>query len=197
MNQFETILLAVLSHPTYAKGITYGKPRRGHAEGTVSNHLKDLDANLDRVRNAIIITDDWFWKLKILIHVHDTLKLWAIRDCPIDDLNSHASLARDFLSKFTSDLDLLDMVQWHDENYALWKQMKKTGHYNEDRLRSRVLSIVDMDLFLIFTILDGYTPSKMALGNEETPEKLRWFIEEVSKHRNVPYARMVLELFGL
>lgn len=195
MNPFESVFLNIVSHPKYARGITYGKPRRGHAEGTVANHLKDLDANLDRIRGTI--DDNWFWKLKILIHVHDTFKKWATHDCPIDDHNSHASLARDFLSKFIEDDDLLKMVQWHDENYALWKQMKKTGHYNEARLKSRVLSIVELELFLTFTVIDGYTPSKMALGTEETPEKLRWFIEEVSKHRKVPYAHMVLELFGL
>lgn len=191
------ILARILVDPRYIEGITYGKPRKGHQEGSVANHIADLIANLDRIKH--LVNDEDFYKLLILIHVHDTFKLHAERDVPIDQHNSHASLARNFLAEFTDDIDLLNMVQYHDENFALWKQMKYKGKYNEKRFRERVcIGILDISLFLLFTIIDGYTFSKMALANEEAPEKLRWFVFEIKQERHVNQNVLdALEIFGL
>jgi hypothetical protein len=188
---------AITRHPKYQEGITYGKPRRGHQEGTVEQHIVELESNLETVFGSGRIFSIDFWKLRILIHVHDAFKLWATRDSSIDDHNSHASLAKAFLAEFTQDEDLLAMVQWHDENFALWKQARCKGEYDQERLKSRVLAIRDIELFLIFTILDGFTASKMSLAAEEEPEKLRWFVNQVNRFRPVPLAYRVLEVFGI
>lgn len=174
MNPWQEIHWQVISDPRYLEGVTYGKPRTGHAEGTVANHLVDLDANLERIK--LLLTEDEYWKLKVIIHVHDTFKLWAKRDVAIDDPRSHASLAKDFLSRFTPNEDLLRMVQYHDEGFALWKQWEAKGSYNQARMQNNILTIRDMDLFLIFCMLDGYTPSK-------DHEKICWWIKEVESLR--------------
>ena len=202
-DQLKSVYDAIVTHPKYLAGITYGKPRKGHDEGTVANHLIDLDENLKRLVG--LITLDEYWKLRILIHVHDTFKKWSKRDVPIDQHNSHASMAADFLAQQLplgeghrgENEDLIKMVQWHDENFALWKKMKRNGDYPHDRFQGRVLSIRDIELFLMFTILDGYTPAKMALADQEKPEKLRWFVDEVNRHRPVPRAYQALTVFGL
>jgi hypothetical protein len=192
---YELILRKIQADPRYLEGVEYGKPRKGHQEGTIKAHIADLEANLDRLSD--VVTPEEYWKLKILIHTHDTMKKFAVSNSPIDDINSHASLATEFLREFVEDTDLLAMVQWHDENFALWKQMKFKGKYNQDRLFKRVMFIKDIELFLIFTLLDGFTPSKMALADKEKPEKIRWFVQEVSQYRELPRMEMVLGLFNL
>ena len=70
------------------------------------------------------------------------------------------------------------------------------GKYNEERLlRNVIQGIVDINLFLLFTIIDGYTPSKQA---EAVQAPVRWFVKEVEEHRVVSAAvRSALLEFGL
>lgn len=200
MVNYELILRKIQDDPLYIEGIKYGKPRKGHAEGTIQAHIADLEVNLDRLSDTV--TAEEYWKLKVLIHTHDTMKKWAVRNSPIDDFNSHSSLAKAFLEKFLDRMvwqneDLLNMVQWHDENFALWKQLKNKGKYDKQRFFERVLAIKDMELFLIFTLIDGFTPSKMALAEQEKPEKIRWFVEEVRYYRELPRMELILGIFDL
>lgn len=194
-SSLQDTFLRILSNERYSQGVEYGQPRKGHSEGSVKNHIIELEKNLHTLCH--LLTEDERWKLLILIHVHDTFKLWATRDAPIDDLNSHATLACAFLAEFTDDKDLLNIVQWHDENFVHWKQMRKKGHYNLERLKERVLTIQDLELYLFFTLIDGFTEGKMSLAAKEKPEKLRWFIDEVNKYRKTPRMYQALEIFGL
>ena len=191
------MLLKIVGDPRYTEGLTYGKPRKGHAEGTVAKHLLDLEANLEILYawRPALITDAEYWKLKILIHVHDTFKLEGKRltghQVSIRHPQSHASLARNFLAEFTDDEELLSIVQFHDEGHALWKKWQKKGVYDQRRLGEALSRIPNTDLYLIFTILDGYTPSKL---EDRTP---RWFVHEVNKITKTPRAYHVLEVFGV
>ena len=168
------IVARIISDPRYLKNIEYGKPRSGHPEGKVKFHIAELEANLEKL--APRITDEHYWKLKFLIHVHDTFKADAVPDSPIKSPNSHASLARNFASEFTDDVDLLNMIQFHDVNFALWKQFAAKGSYDTDRFHRLLDTIIDWDLFLMFLILDGSTQGK-------DPDKVRWFIGEVRKYK--------------
>jgi hypothetical protein len=165
----------VISDPRYLKNIEYGKPRPGHPEGKVRYHIAELEEKLESMK-VMGISDEQYWKLKFLIHVHDTFKAEAVPNSPITHPNSHASLARNFASEFTEDVDLLNMVQYHDINYALWKQFKATGFYDAQRFSDLLAAIIDWELFLMFLILDGST-------NGKDPVKTRWFINVVRKHK--------------
>ena len=165
----------VLTDPRYLKNIEYGAPRSGHPEGAVKYHIAELEANLEALRARGISESDT-WKLKFLIHVHDSFKADATPDAPVLDPRSHASLARAFAAEFTDDADLLNMIQYHDEGYALWQQVAKTGAYSPERFQSLLQTIRNWDLFLMFTIVDGCTPGK-------DRSKLVWFINEVRKYR--------------
>ena len=68
------------------------------------------------------------------------------------------------------------MIQFHDVNFALWKQFAATGSYNPKRFSALLNTIVDWDLFLVFLIIDGSTQGK-------DPDKVNWFITEVRKHK--------------
>jgi hypothetical protein len=169
------ILQKIINDARYLKNIEYGEPRPGHPEGKIKYHIAEMEENLEALR-ARGISEEQYWKLKFLIHVHDSFKAEAVPNSAILNPNSHASLARKFSSEFTDDSDLLNMIQYHDVNYALWKQLNATGSYDVERLSTLLESIVDWDLFLLFLILDGSTKGK-------DPEKIRWFFNEVKKYK--------------
>src|SRR5215211_6814050 len=154
----EQVIRQIISDPRYIKNIEHGVPRAGHPEGKVKVHIADLEQNLEKL--APRISDAQHWKLKFLIHVHDTFKADSIPDSPILSPNSHASLARKFAAEFTEDTDLLNMVQFHDVNFALWRQYEAGGSYDQERFRSLLDTIQDWDLFLLFLILDSSTKGK-------------------------------------
>ena len=113
-----------------------------------------------------------YWKLRLLTHTHDTFKAQAIVGASIDDPASHASLARAFLAEFCNDSDLLAMLQYHDEPFALWRQVEANEKHNAERFARLLNSIKDWNLFLTFTIIDGCTEGK-------SRDPLRWFLREV------------------
>lgn len=168
------IVEQIVSDPRYLKNIEYGEPRSGHPEGKVKYHIAELEGILERFVPRI--SEEQYWKLKFLIHVHDTFKANAIPNSRIENPNSHASLARKFAAEFTDDADLLNMIQFHDVNFALWKDYAATGSYDLERFSRLLDTIVDLDLFLIFLIIDGSSVGK-------DPEKLRWFVREVRKSK--------------
>jgi hypothetical protein len=172
----EEILKQIVSDPRYIKNIEYGEPRSGHPEGKIKYHIAELETNLEKL--APRISEGQYWKLKFLIHIHDTFKADATPDSSIADPNSHASLARKFAAEFIEDEDLLNMVQFHDVNFSLWKQFAATGSYDNGRFENLLDTILDWNLFLMFLIIDGNTEAK-------DPAKLVWFIAEVRKHRDV------------
>jgi len=171
------IIEKIIGDPRYQKNIEYGEPRSGHPEGKVKYHIAELEESLERLASHYEISEEQYWKLKFLIHVHDTFKADALPDEPIISPNSHASLARKFASEFIDDDDLLNMLQFHDVNFALWKQFAATGSYDLQRFENLLATIQDWNLFLMFLIMDGSTEGK-------DPHKIHWFFNEVRKHKN-------------
>ncbi len=171
MTDLEAVLRAVVVDPRYQKRLDWGEPRDGHPEGTIGAHIGDLERNLDALRSRLSDVD--CLKLQILIHTHDTFKGDADEGVAIIDDRSHASLARQFLSGFCDDRDLLNMVQYHDEPHALWRQAQTKGWYDQERFTTLLSSIDDWNVFLAFCIIDGCTPGK-------TREPLSWFFAELA-----------------
>jgi hypothetical protein len=168
---YQKIFEAITADPCYLENLDWGKPRSGHPEGTVRAHIAELEQNLKLLRPKL--TDADYWKLKVLIHTHDTFKAESREGVPIADPRSHASLARAFLATYCDDADLLAMVQYHDEPYALYRQFENKGKYNLDRLNALLKAIQDWNLFLAFNIIDGCTEGK-------SREPLQWFFGEVA-----------------
>jgi hypothetical protein len=166
------ILQKIMSDPRYQKNLDWGKVRRGHPEATVRAHIAELEKNLATLKNKM--SEEEYWKIKLLIHTHDSFKAESVQGVPITHPQSHASLARKFLSEFCSDSDLLNMVQYHDEGYALWQQVQRDGSYHEKRMQSLLNTIKDWELFLKFSIVDACTKGK---GREP----INWFIAEVGR----------------
>ena len=150
---------AILADPRYQANLDWGKPRRGHPEGTIRAHIAELERNLETLRPRLRGEGD-YWKLKLLIHTHDTFKPDADSGVKITSPHSHASLARAFLAEFCDDADLLTMVQLHDEPYALYRQFDHRGSWDSDRFDALLKAIRDWDLFLAFLVIDGCTKGK-------------------------------------
>lgn len=170
MTDYRQAFQAVVSDPQYLTNLDWGEPREGHQEGTVRAHIEELESNLEALRPKL--SDEDYWKLKLLIHTHDSFKADAKPGVAITDPGSHASLACGFLSKYCTDDELLAMVQYHDEPFALYRQFEAKGKYNQDRFSKLLRAISDWSLFLAFNIIDGCTRSK-------SREPLRWLFREL------------------
>ena len=171
MNKYQSIFENIVNDPDYLENLDWGKPRPGHPEGTAKAHITDLENNLDAFKGDL--TEDQFWKLKILIHVHDSFKAESQKKVPISHPKSHASLARVFLQRHCSESDLAQMVQLHDEPYALWRQLRHKGHFSQERLERLVATIEDWSLFVRFLLIDGFTA-----GKDRSP--LQWVLAELA-----------------
>jgi hypothetical protein len=168
---YRKVFEAVVSDSRYLANLDWGEARPGHPEGTVRAHIAELEQNLGRLRDRL--SEEEYWKLRVLVHVHDSFKADAKRGAAIADPRSHASLARAFLAEFCEDGDLLAMVQWHDEPFALYRGFCARGSCDAERLERLLGAILDWDLFLGFCLVDGCT--------EEKPrEGLRWFLGVMS-----------------
>jgi len=176
LSDFKTIYEHIVTDPRYLTNIEYGKPRRGHAEGTVKAHIADLEANLAKLvaRGLVDADSERYWKLRVLIHVHDSFKMEAKRDSMILDPQSHASLARAYLLDLTPDWDMLQITQFHDIGFAVFKKHESTGRFEEERILKALGCIRDKDLFLLFAIIDACTPSK---GRK----MIQWFVKKINE----------------
>jgi len=171
MTDYKQIFDAITNDPRYQRNLDWGEPRAGHPEGTIRAHIAEVDGNLEALRHKL--SEGEYWRLKVLVHTHDTFKGEAQRGVRIRAPNSHASLARAFLGDFCADADLLAMVQYHDEPFALWRQAAAKGKFNQARLAELLAAIDDWNLFLAFNIADGCTEGK---GREP----LRWLFQQVA-----------------
>ena len=170
MTDYEKAFQMVVADPQYLANLDWGEPREGHSEGTVRAHIHEIERNLEALRSRL--SEEDYWKLKLLVHTHDTFKAQSKPGVTITDPMSHASIARSFLSGYCQDADLLAMVQYHDEPFALYRQFEAKGKYNQVRFDGLLKSIKDWSLFLAFNIIDGCTESK-------SREPLYWLFGEV------------------
>lgn len=168
---YRKVFDAVIADPDYLANLDWGTARSGHPEGTIRAHIVELEQNLEALRAKL--ADEQYWKLKLLVHTHDTFKAESKEGVPISDPKSHASLARAFLATYCDNADLLAMVQFHDEPFALYRQVESKGKYNQARFDALLNVVRDWNLFLAFNIIDGCTAGK-------SREPLQWLFQEVA-----------------
>ena len=63
---------SVTADPRYLANLDWGEARPGHPEGTVRAHIAEIEPNLEPLRPRL--SDEEYWKLKVLIHTHDSFK---------------------------------------------------------------------------------------------------------------------------
>lgn len=159
-------LVSLQADPRYVSNLDWGEPRSGHPEGTIRAHIAELEQNLRRLEPRL--TRSEIDRLRLLIHTHDTFKPDAKPGVPIADPRSHASLARAFLAEFFPEPDLLAIVQYHDEPFALWNRTRGGRPCDAARLERLLTAITRHDLFSAFLLIDGCTRGKSG-------DPLRWW----------------------
>jgi hypothetical protein len=155
---------ALLADPVLQEGLAWGKPRRGHPEGTVGAHVADLLETIDRWGETGRRREE----LRFISLVHDSLKYAVNNLLPRSGENHHAMRARRFAERYTADERLLATIEQHDRPYNIWRKAQRKGRVDARALDEMIDRIPDLDLFVRFVELDGSTEGK-------NDEPLRWF----------------------
>jgi hypothetical protein len=98
----------LLADPRLRAGLDWGAPRFGHPEGRVRAHVA---AMLPAIPSDDPLRND----LRFLALVHDSFKAEVQPDQPWSAENDHATLARRFAARYTTDERLLTTLQLHDD----------------------------------------------------------------------------------
>lgn len=159
-----------MADPVLQEGLAWGKPRRGHPEGAVGEHVADLLRTIETWGETGRRRED----LRFVALVHDSLKYKVKSWLPRTGENHHAMRARRFAEGYTADERLLAAIEHHDRPYSIWRKMRRTGRLDEHALNEMLDRIPDVDLFLRFVALDGSTEGKNA-------EPLRWLRSELGR----------------
>jgi len=158
----------VAADPQLLEGVAWGRPRKGHPEGSVGRHVGDLLQKIDEWGESGDRRSD----LRFLALVHDSLKSevdnWRRR---VGE-NHHAMRARRFAERYTDDERLLAAIELHDQPYHIWKRHQRTGNPQDAAVQRMLDRIPDRDLFLRFVELDTSTEGK-------NPAPLEWLWERV------------------
>jgi hypothetical protein len=80
---YEEIFQRVIVDARYLQNLDWGEPRPGHPEGTVRAHIAEIEPNLERLKPQL--SESEYWKLKLLIHTHDSFKAAAKENVAISD----------------------------------------------------------------------------------------------------------------
>lgn len=162
----------------YQEGLSWGKVRDGHPEATISEHVAELERNVAILADEMLVDERAI--VDLLVHTHDTFKGEAKGGVPIDDPQSHASIARSYVEEYLGETSISPMLQYHDELYAIWKKEQKKGEIDEVRLAALIDKIEDWDAFMTFTIVDNATAGKDLSSTQ-------WAVDLIKEH--VPLAR--------
>lgn len=161
---------ALAADPVLQEGLAWGRPRRGHPEGSVGAHVADLLETIERWGESGRRREE----LRFLALVHDSLKYEVQHWRPKTGENHHAMRARRFAERYTDDERLLATIEHHDRPYNLWRKARRRGRPDERAFDEMVERIPDLDLFVRFVELDGSTEGKH-------DEPIRWLKTELAR----------------
>ncbi len=166
-----TALEKLRALPLYQQNLGWGHPRQGHPEGSLANHIAQLEANLEKIAGLLRPGEEE--RLRLLIHVHDICKPQAWEGVDSDHPHNHALLARQLLESLCDDPVVLDITQHHDDGYILYRYFRGRDEM-QPRLRQLLATVGDVELFLLFFFIDSCT-----LGKRREP--VWWFYQEVGR----------------
>jgi hypothetical protein len=155
----------------------WGKPRKGHPEGKVLYHVREVLDNVD----VVAANDFMREQLRLITILHDSFKYQEVYTSPRDWSLHHAVIARQFAEQFIHDQAVLDVIEWHDNAYYCWRALRNGSpleHTNHcinhlfDQLGDNI------ELYFQFFKCDTQTGDK-------TQEPLHWFGERVMERMTV------------
>jgi hypothetical protein len=152
------------------RGLAWGRPRKGHPEGSVGAHVAELLETIDRWGERGARREE----LRFIALVHDALKFRVRGWLPKTGENHHAVRARRLAERYTDDERLLATVEQHDRPYGLWRKLRRTGRLDEPAFDRMLRRIPDLDLFVRFVELDGSSEAK-------DPAPIAWLRDELGR----------------
>jgi hypothetical protein len=161
---------AITRNARLLEGLGWGKPRKGHPEGSVGAHVAALLRTIDEWGE----TGERRSNLRFIAIVHDALKREVKEWLPRTGENHHAMRARRLAEDYVDDERVLSAIELHDRPYSLWKRMRRKGELDESAFQRMLDRVPDRELFLRFVELDGSMEGK-------DPEPIRWFREELRR----------------
>lgn len=152
---------SIISDSDFIEGALYGKPRRGHPEGEVIYHIKEVLENIDKYYE----NDIDYEELRIIALVHDTFKHKVNRNLPKVGENHHGMIARRFAEKFQMHGDVYTVIEMHDDAYNAWSKGNRNGDWygakkKATNLINGLLIENALDLFVKFYKCDNFTGDK-------------------------------------
>jgi len=166
--QPETVLEEqLILDPEFREGLLWGKPRRGHPEGPVYKHIREVLDNIEDLK----VANDTREKLRIIAYAHDSFKHKEDTSHPRNWDLHHSKLARRFMENWITDPGILDVIELHDEVYHIWrfihlKQKPEQGIFHKRMLMQRLGD--QFPLYAMFFRCDTLTGDK-----DQRP--LEWF----------------------
>lgn len=163
----------IVSDPEFIEGAGYGKPRKGHPEGQVVYHIREVLDNVEKYATPENRED-----LRLIALIHDTFKYKVDNTQPKVGMNHHAMIARRFAQKFIQIPEyVLDIIELHDEAYNAWQQGGRKGDWYRAEKRAQDLlgklqTDTRIDLYMAFYKCDNQT------GDKEQ-DNFDWFNELV------------------
>jgi hypothetical protein len=160
---------ALLATPVFRDGLLWGEPRFGHPEGTVAYHVYEVLNNIALIPG--LSTADRT-NLRLIALAHDAFKYAEDRARPRNLSKHHGVLARRFMESYTTERDVLDILETHDDAYYHWLYRHRTP---SPRHLSSFLDRIGhcLQLYYLFFKCDTQTGDKI-----QAP--LRWFEKEIS-----------------
>jgi hypothetical protein len=162
---------SIINETVIRQGMLWGKPRKGHPEGAVIYHIRDVLKNVENLNVDETLRE----KLRLITIIHDSFKYKEVFGEPRDWSLHHAVLARQFSESYINDQGLLDVIEWHDDAYYCWRAMKNGKSLEQashciQKLFNRLGD--NLELYFLFFKCDTQTGDK-------TQEPLHWFGERV------------------
>jgi hypothetical protein len=168
------IEIAICEDPEFETGVLYGKPRKGHPEGQVIYHIKEVLENIEKFYGEDRDRD----KLRIIAITHDSFKHKVDQTKPKIGDNHHGKIARNFAKKYIDNGKVLSIIETHDDAYNAWSAGGRRGDWNsaERRVRNLIEFLsINVVLYLKFYRCDNATGDK-------SQENYHWFREKVKSY---------------
>jgi hypothetical protein len=167
----------IMSEYDFYSHICDGEVRRGHPEGAIVYHIKEVFDNIDKYNEG----DNERYVLREIALVHDSFKYKVDRSQPRVGDNHHGAIAKNFAMKFINELRILLIIETHDDAYNAWNSGSRNGDWK--RATSRALDLIRK--LIVFDALDLYV--KFYKCDNETGDKtqecLKWFIDLIKEYK--------------
>lgn len=150
----------IINDEDFVVGALWGKPRNGHPEGKVIYHIGHVLKNIDNKFSGEVRQ-----RLRLIAIIHDTFKNKVDTKKPKSGENHHAMIARRFAEKYISDIELLEIIELHDEAYNSWCKGSRNGDWikAENRLNKLINRLGDsINLYSNFYECDNDTGDKVS-----------------------------------